>query len=373
MVDHTAFARQILDTCLGLKAGERVWIHTWDHTVDLASELAWECQARQCHVMVTVQHEDSWLRSLTRAPLEVVDALAPHKAAALKETDVYLFTLGPKRPIPWDDIPQDRRQSVSIWLDTRHDRSAFAAAWAEIACQRQVRMLGIEATLATPERARVLGLDYEEWQQVMFAGCMVDYAEVAQRGKTLAGVLSNAVSVRITASDGTDFAFSPAGRPASIPDVLVTGQQAAKGRVTYLPAGDVEVSADEDSANGTIVYNVPFLSPAGPINGLTLHINGGRIAEFTAESGADIFARYLQGGGDVDRFGFFGFGLNPALRHGFTQDDKVLGSVTLGFGDNEDKGGRNRADGRHWWGSIAGATVVIGGRLIMDRGTLLVQ
>ena len=63
-------------------------------------------------------------------------------------------------------------------------------------------------------------------------------------------------------------------------------------------------------------------------------------------------------------------GLNPMLRHGFTQDDKVLGGVTIGFGDNSDKAGKNRAGGQGFWASMTGATVKIDGRVIMRAGRL---
>jgi len=51
-----------------------------------------------------------------------------------------------------------------------------------------------------------------------------------------------------------------------------------------------------------------------------------------------------EGNGDVNRFALFSLGLNTRLRHGFTQDGKVLGVVIMGFGDNESKGGKNKAD-----------------------------
>jgi len=50
--------------------------------------------------------------------------------------------------------------------------------------------------------------------------------------------------------------------------------------------------------------------------------------------------------------------------------DKVLGGVTIGFGDNTDKAGRNKAD-RGFWASMSRATVTIGERLIMKEGRLL--
>jgi leucyl aminopeptidase (aminopeptidase T) len=107
--------------------------------------------------------------------------------------------------------------------------------------------------------------------------------------------------------------------------------------------------------------------------GLTLQVKDGCVVEFMARERKEVFERYLkESSGDVNRFAFFGFGLNPHLRHGFTQDDKVLGGVTVGFGDNENKGGKNKANGHEWWASITKATVTIGESEVMRTGTLLI-
>jgi len=171
---------------------------------------------------------------------------------------------------------------------------------------------------------------------------------------------------------GTDFHFRLDKRPADFSWGLATLEKAEKGEAVHLPAGAVELTAEEQSAEGTVVFDAPVRTRNGIIEQLTVEMEQGRIVHLSAEAGQQIFERYLtEGKGDVDRFGFFGFGLNPMLRHGFTQDDKVLGSVTVGFGDNEDKGGRNRASG-HWWACMSGATVTIAGRQVLRDGNLLV-
>jgi len=59
------------------------------------------------------------------------------------------------------------------------------------------------------------------------------------------------------------------------------------------------------------------------------------------------------------------------LRHGFTQDDKALGGITIGIGGNEDKGGKNRTSGnRHWWGSMTKATVSVDSKTIVSDGLM---
>jgi aminopeptidase len=371
MVNIEDVASNVIEVSLDLKRGERVWIHGWDHTIELVSLLAWKCKNLGCDVMITIQPEDFWMRCIMEAPLKSIERVPIHQAAALRETDAYIFTLGPRSPIPWERIPKERRKAVSVYLDSRYDRSRFAEDWAEIAIKRKVRMLAIEATFATPERAKALGLNYEELKDVMFAGCTADYREVKRRGKVLASLLSGKERVYLTTPSGTDIRFTLDRRPVEIGDGLATEEKAEKGIVTFLPAGSVEVSANESSADGTIVYDVPVRIEGGPIVGLTLQVRDGRVVEFTARKGRKIFERYLkQGKGDVDRFAFIDFGLNPHLRHGYTQDDKVLGGVTIGFGDNESKGGRNRADGQDWWASMTKSTVSIGDTLIMRDGVL---
>lgn len=366
-------ARKAIEVSLGVSAGENVWIHGWDHTIELMSLLAWECRKRGCHVILTVQPEDFWLRSIAEAPLELVNRLSGYQASMLSETDAYVFTLGPKKPIPWEKIPKERHKAVSIWLDQRYDKSTFAEEWGTIARARKVRMLAIEATQATPERAAVLGLDYKEWKDVMLAGCVADYHEIARREKILTSLLSGKDEMHITTPHGTDLRFRLDNRPVDASDGIATEKKAEKGFITFLPAGGIEVTGNERSAEGRVVYDVPIRAKGGPVLGLTLRVKDGVIVKFEAKARKEVFERYLkEGSGDVNRFAFFGLGLNPNLRHGFTQDDKILSGVTVGFGDNQNKGGRNRADDHEWWASMTRASINIGDAKIMRAGTLLI-
>src|SRR5207245_11690945 len=145
--EHVMLTKQLLDVSLRTKPGQRMWINSWYPTLELASDLAWESKKRNCEVLLTVQPEDLWLRSMIEAPLELVDNLPAHFAAALEETDIYIYTLGPRKPIPWNTIPAERRKSVSVWLDTRYDKSRFAEQGAIGGRRMGVRRGAIEARL----------------------------------------------------------------------------------------------------------------------------------------------------------------------------------------------------------------------------------
>lgn len=369
--EHATLSKQILDDCLRTKPGQHVWINSWDHTLELASDLALESKKRSCEVLLTIQLEDLWLRSIIEAPLELLDNLPAHLAAALEETDIYIYTLGPRKPIPWDKIPLERRKSVSVWLDARYDKSGFAEQWAKVARRNKVRMVAIEATLATQERAEEMGLDLAIWRRVMFEGCTADPGEMASRGRALEPLMSGEGQVHVTTPFGTDLIFRLDKRPPDYSYGEATEEKAERGEVVFLPTGGIEVSATEDSAEGRIVYDTLIHAGKSKVDGLTFQLAQGRIKQFSARSGKEIFERYLrEGTGDENRFAYFGFGLNPKLRHGFTQDDKVLGSVIVGFGHSSAKDGKNVASGT-WWASMTKATVTINGQRVMEDGRLL--
>lgn len=367
--DYPRLASEILDVCLQVKPHERVWIRSWNHTIDLAETIAAECASRRCLFRLTTLDESRWLRSMIKGPLKELESPSADDEEALSRTDYFLFTMGPKRPIPWNKIPKNRRALVSVWLDTRYDKSAYAKKWAKVAKKHKVKMLAVEATLATRERAAVLGLNSDEWRSVMFRGCMIDHRVVAGRAKLLAKAMSGQGGVKVSTASGTQLAFELDCRPVGVSDGISNDDMAKEARVVFLPAGAVEVSFDETSAEGKIVFDAPVRLGNETIENLAVELKDGLIRKYSATRGSKSFAEYLQRGEDVGRLSYFGLGLNPGLRRGFTQDDKVLGGLTLGFGDDTSMGGKTSV-GSQWWASVAGATSSLDGRKLLEEGNL---
>jgi leucyl aminopeptidase (aminopeptidase T) len=239
--------------------------------------------------------------------------------------------------------------------------------------EHSIRMLGVEYCWASRERAKALGLDFKLWKKVMIAGCLVNQPEISQKARQLADIVEKGNEAIIQTPAGIDLKLKLAGRKPNIGDSIVTKQDAAQGIVKFLPSGLVEASADEGSAEGIVVYDVPILVGAAKrVEGLRLKFRQGKIVEYSASSGIDAFENYVETSqGDANTFGFFGVGLNPGLKYGYIQDDKVLGVVTIGIGGNEDKGGRNRTVGnRNWWAVTTKATLRIDGETILENGKL---
>jgi len=368
MKDYRELVHQIVAVCLDVREGENVWIHSWDHTIDLASEIAFACREKGAHPFISLTTEGYWMRSLLETPKKLLETLPTNQSAALEHTDVFIFMLGPRNPVDWNKISPEKRALTNIWY---LESNKYLEEWRKIAKEQHVRILGIEYCLVTKERAQVLGLDYREWEEVMLAGCVSDQQKIAKKAFQRAEIIREGREVHIQTPFGTNFRFKLAACEPIMSDSIVTDEDAAKGIVKFLPSGCVEVAVDENSAEGTVVFDVPIPFRGGKkIRGLTLMFKHGKVVKHMAETGIEAFENYMKSSeGDVDKFGFFGFGLNPGLRHGFTQDDKVLGGVTIGIGGNEDKGGKNRTSGNnHWWASMTKASVKIDGKIILKNG-----
>jgi leucyl aminopeptidase (aminopeptidase T) len=256
-----------------------------------------------------------------------------------------------------------------VWLLEQND---FVKQWRSISMRRRVKMIGIEATLATRERAKALGLSFPRWERMMFDACLLDYRDLSRRAGKLSRLLEGNAHVWITTPGGTDLRLRLAGRVPEFSDGLATEKVAKDGGVVYLPPGFVGTTVDEKSAEGTVAYDSPIRFPEGTVEKLTLKLKSGRITSCDADSDIEVFGSVLRKTeGDVDRFSYFGIGLNPKMQLGFAQDDRVLGSVELNFGANQHRGGKNRGD-RNWWGTVKRATIMVGGRKVMENGSMLV-
>ena len=78
MQDLIQLMRQVVEVCLNVRKGENIWIHSWDHTIDLACEIAFACQQHGAHPFITIIAENYWMRSLLETPKKLFYPSYPH-------------------------------------------------------------------------------------------------------------------------------------------------------------------------------------------------------------------------------------------------------------------------------------------------------
>ena len=196
-----------------------------------------------------------------------------------------------------------------------------------------------------------------------------DYGEVRRRSGALAEALTAGSQVRIASREGTDLTLSIEGREGIADD----GDLRGAGSFGNLPAGEGFIAPVEGRTNGVIVFDGsiwPIELLEEPLvvtieNGYATDISGWRAEEFrqTLEPhGLEAFA-----------VAELGIGTNDAakLTGNVLEDEKILGTIHLAFGDNHTFGGTVRVSS-HQDGIVMRPTLTIDDKTYVEGGKLLV-
>ena len=148
-------------------------------------------------------------------------------------------------------------------------------------------------------------------------------------------LLDEAREVRLV-GEGTDLTLSLEGRTSLVDD----------GHAN-MPGGEVYLSPVEDSAEGTVAFDVP----TGHATGVRLRFRGGEVVEATAETGQDELDEALATDDGARWLGELGVGCNEGITDGLANvlfAEKMAGTVHLALGAGFPKvGGQNRS-ALHW-------------------------
>ncbi len=196
-----------------------------------------------------------------------------------------------------------------------------------------------------------------------------DYAQVRRRSATLAAALSEGSSVRIRGLAGTDLTMSIEGRSGQADD----GDLRAAGAFGNLPAGEGFIAPVEGSATGTLAFD-GSIWPLGKLSEpLVVEVEGGYAKRFLGNAAEEFRAVIEPYGKDAFAVAELGIGTNEAatLTGNVLEDEKILGTVHVAFGDNHSFGGTIRV-ASHQDGVVLDASVEIDGRLVMQGGDLAV-
>jgi len=191
-----------------------------------------------------------------------------------------------------------------------------------------------EATAVGARVATMPGITEDMLVRTMNA----DYEAIAARTEHVAQLLTQAQVARVTTPKGTDITLPIAGIRA----IASTGLIRQKGQWGNLPSGEAYLMPEEGKAQGVIVVD-GALAGIGMLeepvrvtveNGLVTNIEGGTQAR-------DFAKQMAEAGPGARNVAELGVGTNPAARltGRILEDEKVLGTVHIAFGNNVSMGG----------------------------------
>jgi aminopeptidase len=226
-----------------------------------------------------------------------------------------------------------------------------------------------EARLAATQRGVRAASMPNVTEDMLVRTMSANYDEVRRRSGIVADLLTKGARVHITSAGGTDLSLSIEGR-AGISD---DGNFKAPGSFGNLPAGEGFVAPVEGSANGRIVFD-GSMWPIGLLKEpLEVDVVSGYAESFTGAAARAFRGIVEPYGRDAVAVAELGIGTNDAatLTGQVLEDEKILGTIHLAFGDNHSFGGSIRVPS-HQDGVVMSPTVTIDREVVLQAGRLLI-
>lgn len=278
-------AQKLLDQCLGLREGERVFIVCDECTHGVAQALF------QASLLLKASPQ-----LLQVTALQLSDGEPPSiVASGLVQADVAL-------------CPTSKSMT-----HTEAVRSAYRKG------VRVASMPGITEAMLN----RTLG---------------ADYAEIQRKSRGLAQIVDQGKRVKVTTELGTHISFSIEGR-SSIADV---GDLREAGRIGNIPAGEVFLAPVEGTAEGVAVINRSITSLGRLKKTVRIVVSQGSAMEIIGgNQAAELLEKLKEHEPEAKMLAEFGIGTNPTAKISGValEDEKVLGTAHIAFGKNSSFGG----------------------------------
>ena len=352
----TEYARLIVERSLGVQPRWQILIRTQPEAEPLIEELIRMIAARGAYPLVRMNFtlfplDEPWA---AEAPRELVGEIAPIDLYACDHMDARITV----------EAPDNTRGAAEVGAERRALMKQAAAPFFRRTIADEIPWVG--CYFPTDALAQEAGMPLAAYEDFVYGACLRDWDAESRGMHHLLARFDAADDVRIVGPE-TDLRLSLAGRTGQVDD----------GRVN-LPGGEFFFAPVEDSAEGTIYFDVPTAFEAAPVSGIRLTFRKGRVEEATAEQGeADLLAAL-----DIDRgarfLGELGIGCNTAITRpmrSILYDEKMAGSIHLAVGAGYPKvGGKNRSS-LHWdlvKDLRAGGRIELDGELVQENGTWLI-
>jgi leucyl aminopeptidase (aminopeptidase T) len=207
-------------------------------------------------------------------------------------------------------------------------------------------------------------------EEIMIRCMNADYNKIAQRTFALCKLLEKASTVRVTAPAGTDITMPIKGRTAHASSGLFRD----KGQWGNLPTGEAYLAPVEGQSEGVVVVDGSMAMVGMVKTPIRIQVKKGYAEDISGgEEAQRLIALLEPHGKDARTVAEFGIGTNDkaTLTGNILEDEKVMGTIHIAFGDNKSMGGSVRV-ASHLDGLITHPTVWLDETMIMNNGKVLV-
>jgi aminopeptidase len=208
-------------------------------------------------------------------------------------------------------------------------------------------------------------------EAIMARGMGADYRRIAARTLAICRLMEATKTIRVVALAGTDITMAVAGRAAH----ASTGLFRERGQSGNLPTGEAYLAPLEGRSHGVVVVDGSMAGIGVVETPIRIAVEDGLATAIEGGEEADRLRALLEPHGpDARNVAEFGVGTNDRaiLSGAIIEDEKVMGTIHVAFGDNKSMGGTVRV-ASHLDGLVKQPTVWFDDRVIMRDGRLLLD
>jgi aminopeptidase len=350
------YAELLVERSLGVQPGWQVLIRSTPHARPLIDELSRLIARKGAYPLLRVNFslwpfDDVWA---AEAPEDLLGEMAPIDLFASDHMDARITIEAPENTRGEAELTPERRAlgkkaTAPFFRRTMTDEIPW------VGCQYPTNALAQEA-----------GMSLAAFEDFFYDACLRDWDEESKAMHRLLARFDAADDVRLVGAE-TDLTLSLRGRKGAVDD----------GHVN-MPGGEFFFSPVEDSAEGTIYFDVPSHLEGAPVQGVRLTFRKGRAEEASAEQGEDSLLAALDMDEGARFVGELGIGCNAGITQPMRNtlyDEKMAGTVHLAVGASYTKVGGKNVSSLHWdlVKDLRGnGRIELDGELVQENGTWLI-
>lgn len=358
------YAKLLVNYCLELKAGERLYINTSTLAAPLVKEVFIEATKVGAHVEIDLGIPGLDRAFLDHANEDQLKYIPTLQAKAMKEFDAYLAIRAPQnlRENQRADNTKSKKRSQNL-ISIQEDY------FSRTADRRLKRCLCQYPTAASAQEA---GMSLDEYAIFVYNACKLyeddpqaAWLEVRKNQQKIVDLLNTKSTIRYY-NQKTDISFSIKGRTWINSD----GQ-------TNMPSGEVFSAPVEDSVNGVVFFDYPSIYMGQEARDIKLWVENGVVVRWEAGMGQALLDKVFSVPG-ANIFGEVAIGTNYNIQEATKNilfDEKIGGTIHMAVGQSYIQAGGLNKSAIHW-DMIAdmkqGGKIYADGELIYENGKFVV-
>lgn len=328
-----AYSKLLLDYCLRIEPGNKLYIQTSTLALPLVQVLYKEVLERKAIPVVSMSFEQQEEIQSSYAHEAFIQYINPEYKQAIEEFDAYLFIRAPFETTGetrMSKAMQNLRRQVMAEINQKYAQRTGNYEMRRNLCQ-----------YPTTAGAKDAFMELEEFDHFVSNACFLNTADPGQSWKELGEAQQhyveylNKVETMTYINSRSEISFSIKGRNWINSD----------GK-SNMPSGEIFTSPVEDSVNGHIYFDYPFLYQRQLVQGVSLEVKDGLIQSGEAEQGNPTLQELLEIPG-ARYFGEVAVGLNSNITRSTTNilfDEKMAGTVHMAIGQSYFQcGGKNES------------------------------